>query len=55
MGMLQVVFNIEAENYYSKSAFIMTRIKQAKLVFTQKNYEYLGIQRFQILGIRFLK
>ena len=28
-----VVFNIEAGNYYSKSTFIMTLIKQEKLVF----------------------
>ena len=35
MGMPQVVFNIEAGNYYmySKSTFIMTLIKQEKLVF----------------------
>ena len=33
MGMLRVVFNIEAGNYYSKSTFIMTLIKQEKLVF----------------------
>ena len=33
MGMLQVIFNIEAGNYYSKSTFIMTLIKQEKLVF----------------------
>ena len=33
MGMLQVVFNIEVGNYYSKSTFIMTLIKQDKLVF----------------------
>ena len=31
--MLRVVFNIEARNYYSKSTFIMTLIKQEKLVF----------------------
>ena len=28
-----VVFNIEARNYYSKSTFIRTLIKQEKLVF----------------------
>ena len=33
MGMLQVVFNIEAGKYYSKSTFIITPIKQEKLVF----------------------
>ena len=33
MGMLRVVFNIEVGNYYSKSTFIMTLIKQEKLVF----------------------
>ena len=32
-GMLRVVFNIEAGNYYSKSTFIMILIKQEKLVF----------------------
>ena len=31
--MLQVVFKIEAGNYYSKSTFIVTLIKQEKLVF----------------------
>ena len=29
--MLQVIFNIEAGNYYRKSTFIMTLIKQEKL------------------------
>ena len=33
MGKLRVVFNIEAGNYYSKSTFILTLIKQEKLVF----------------------
>ena len=34
MGMLRIVFNIErVGNYYSKSTFIMTLIKQEKLVF----------------------
>ena len=33
MGMLRVVFNTEAGNYYSKSTFIMTQIKQENLVF----------------------
>ena len=34
MGMLRVVFNIEAGNYYSKSTFIVTLvIKQEKFVF----------------------
>ena len=33
MGMLRVVFNIEAGNYYSEPTFIMTIIKQEKLVF----------------------
>ena len=33
IGMLQVVFNIKAWNYYSKSTFIVTLIKQEKLVF----------------------
>ena len=33
MGMLRVVFNIEAGNDYSKSTFIMTLIKQEKVVF----------------------
>ena len=32
MGIIQV-FNIEAGNYYSKSTFIMTLIKQEKRVF----------------------
>ena len=32
-GILRVIFNIEAGNYYSKSTFIMTLIKQEKLVF----------------------
>ena len=31
--MLRVVFNIEAGKYYNKSTFIMTLIKQEKLVF----------------------
>ena len=31
--MLLVVFNIETRNYYSKSTFNMTLIKQEKLVF----------------------
>ena len=31
MGMLRVVLNIEAGNYYIKSTFIMTLIKQEKL------------------------
>ena len=31
--MLPVVLNIEAGNYYSKSTFIVTLIKQEKLVF----------------------
>ena len=31
--MLRVVFNLEAGNDYSKSTFIMTQIKQEKLVF----------------------
>ena len=31
MAMLQVVFNIEAGNYYSKSTFIMTLIKEENL------------------------
>ena len=33
MGMLRVILNIEAGNYYSKSTFIVTVIKQEKLVF----------------------
>ena len=33
MGMLRVIFNIEVGNYYSKSTFIVTLIKQEKLVF----------------------
>ena len=33
MGMLRVVFNIEAGNYYSKPTFIMSLIKQENLVF----------------------
>ena len=32
MGMLRVIFNIEAGNYYRKSTFIVTLIKQEKLV-----------------------
>ena len=31
--MLGIVFNTEAGNYYSKSTFIVTLIKQEKLVF----------------------
>ena len=31
--MLLVMLNIEAGNYYSKSTFTMTQIKQEKLVF----------------------
>ena len=33
MGMLHVIVKIEAGNYYSKPTFIMTLIKQEKLVF----------------------
>ena len=64
MGKLQVVFNIEAGNYYSKSTFIMTLIKQEKFVFILVIlyireylcvYRKLGIRRFQISGIRFPK
>ena len=69
MGMLRVVFNIETGNYYSKYTFIMTLIKQDKFVFilvilyiqeylcvfTKIIYGYLGIRRFSISGIRFLK
>ena len=38
MGVVRVVFNIEAENYYSKSTFIMTLIKQEKLVLYIQEY-----------------
>ena len=60
MGMPRVVFNIEVRNYYSKSTFIMTLIKQEKLVLVILYvfacfYGYPGIQRFPILGIRFPK
>ena len=68
MGMLRVIFNIEAGNYYSKSTFIMTLIKQEKLVFIlvilyireylcfyKIVYGYPGIHRFLISGTRFPK
>ena len=55
-------------NYYNKSIFIMTLIKQEKLVFIlvilyiqeylcfyKIVYGYLGIQRFPISGIWFPK
>ena len=32
MGIIRIVFNIETGNYYSKSTFIVTLIKQEKLV-----------------------
>ena len=38
MGMLRVVFNMETENYYSKSTFIMTLIKQENNVFISIDY-----------------
>ena len=38
MEMLLVIFNVEAGNYYSKSTFIMTLIKQEKLVFIIRDY-----------------
>ena len=68
MGMLQVFFfNTEAGNYYSKSTFITTLIKQEKLLImlvvldiweigsNYIVYVYPGIQRFPISGIRFPK
>ena len=33
MGMLRVVFKIQVRNYYIRSTFLVTRIKQEKLVF----------------------
>ena len=53
---------IEVGNYYSKSTFIMTLIKQEKLVFvlviSGSSYVFFtklftGTRRFPILGIRF--
>ena len=38
---LWVVFNIEAGNYHSKSTFIMTLIKQEKLVFILVIFLYI--------------
>ena len=69
MGMLGVVFNIEAENCYSKFTFIATLIKEEKLVFILVIfihlrlfvflqtffYGYLGIRIFPISVIRFPK
>ena len=60
--MLRVILNIEAGNYYSKSTFIMTLIKE-NLVFIliilyiqeyfyKIVYGHPGIQRFPISGIR---
>ena len=43
MGMLQVVFNTEAGNYYSKSTFIMTLIKQEKFVFILVIFIHSGV------------
>ena len=63
MGMLHMVFNTEAGNYYSKPAFIMSLIKQEKLAFIgyfiHSVFMYLcvltnkitGIRRFPISGI----
>ena len=63
VGMLRVVFNREAGNYYSKSTFVMTVIKQEKLVFIlvilyirkylcvyKIVYGYPGIKRFPLFG-----
>ena len=58
--------NIEAGNYYTKSTFIMTRIKQEKLVFILGTFgsiyaflqNYLQVRRYPkilISGIRFLE
>ena len=50
MGMLQVIFNTEPGNYYSNSTFIMTLIKQEKLILYIQ--EYLGVFTKQIMGDR---
>ena len=55
LGMLRVVFNIEAGNDYSKSTFIMTLIKQEKLVFILVILyiqEYLCVFTIFFRGIR---
>ena len=56
MGMLQVVFNIEVGNYYSKSTFIMT-LNKTRETFVHIGYSLhqICIQRFLISGIRFTK
>ena len=53
MGMLRVVFTIEAGNDYSKSTFIMTLIKQEKLVFILASlyiWAYLGVFTKMFMG-----
>ena len=45
---IQVIFNTEAGNYYSKSTFIMTLIKQEKLVFI---LVILYIQKYLYWGV----
>ena len=63
---VQVIVNVEAGNYYSKSTFIVTLIKHKKLVFVlvilciqeyvlQNCLRGLSIGRFPISGIRFPK
>ena len=46
MGMLRVVFNKEVGNYYSKSTFIVTLIKQETLVLVIYFKIYLRIYVF---------
>ena len=63
LGMVRVVFNIEAGNYYSKSTFIITQENVAFIfytfgsiyVFLPKKYGYPGIQRFPISCFQFPK
>ena len=60
-----VIFNIEAGYYYSKSMFVMTKETCVHIdyfihsgvfmCFYKIVYEYPGIRRFTILGIRFPK
>ena len=54
MGMLWVVFNIEAGNYYSKSTLIISLIKQEKIVFilVVLYWEYLCVFTKLFTGTR---
>ena len=44
MGMLLVIFNIAAGNYYSKSTFIMTLIQQKKVFLNKFGSIYVFLQ-----------